>query len=223
MVWHLIWDRVQGPSQLGGMEDEGLLYRFPFGHLPSRAALSAGHAGILRTGRSAWLSRLDSRQKASELPCGLCPMGPLLFNLNPCVCPGEGSTQSTPSASWWKLMSAGCAGRWMTSHLPRLTWRPRWSPRRRSCSASKRTTSRCSSPLGGAWRCPGVNSDFFGGSNEALPGCALWLSLKGDFWLSWGAHPLNGFGNYHTNVDSTSSSEECREITGANGKWEVRL
>ena len=53
--------------------------------------------------------------------------------------------------------------------------------------------------------------------------CALWLSLKGEFWLLWGARPLNDFGNYHTDADSASSSEECREITGANGKWEVRL
>ena len=53
--------------------------------------------------------------------------------------------------------------------------------------------------------------------------CALWLSLKGEFWLSRGARPLNGFGNYHTDADSASSSEECRDITGVNGKWEVRL
>ena len=53
--------------------------------------------------------------------------------------------------------------------------------------------------------------------------CAFWLSLEGEFWLSRGGSPLNGFGNYHADAGRASSSEECREIAGADGKWELRL
>lgn len=77
------------------------------------------------------------------------------------------------SASWWKLISCGCAG---ADDLTLAKVGPEAQVESRRRAAQPQEEPRAGgSPLGGTWRCPGVNLvTSFGGSNEALPG---WGSL----------------------------------------------